>query len=95
MEHMLAYEFYYQDNTNQPQLIGILPERRKDLQRITPESIMNWVEKLLGSELDIGRIDFVEVTINRMTGEMVESKQNVKDLEKKKKYLSIFHKISD
>ena len=92
---MLAYEFYYHDHTNEHQLIGILPERRKDLQRITPESIMNWVEKLLGSELDIGRIDFVEVTINRMTGEMVESKQNVKDLEKKKKYLSSFHKISD
>ena len=86
MEHILAYEFYHHNHEGQPQLIGILPERRKDLQRITPESIMNWVEKLLGSEWDMGRIDFVEVTINKMTGEMVESKQNVKDLEKKKKY---------
>jgi hypothetical protein len=86
MEHMLAYEFYYHDHAYQPQSIGILPERRKDLQRITPESIMNWAKKLLGSEWDMGRIDFVEVTINKMTGEMVESKQNVKDLEKKKKY---------
>jgi hypothetical protein len=88
MEHMLAYEFYYNDNdhTNQHQLIGILPERRKDLQRITPESIMNWVKKLLGSEWDMGRVDFVEVTIDKMTGEMVESKQNVNDLEEKKKY---------
>ena len=83
---MLAYEFYYHDHTNQPQLIGILPERRKDLQRITPESIMNWVKKLLGSEWDMGRIDFVEVTIDKMTGEMVESKQNVKELEENKNY---------
>ena len=86
MEHMLAYEFYYHDHANQPQLIGILPERRNDLQRITPESIMNWVKKLLGSDWDMDRIDFVEVTIDKMTGEIVESKQNVKDLEEKKKY---------
>jgi len=86
MEHMLAYEFYHHDHEDQPQLIGILPERRKDPQRITPESIMNWVKKLLGSEWNMGRIDFIEVTIDKMTGEMVESKQNVKDLEKKKKY---------
>ncbi len=86
MEHMLAYEFYYHDHVDQPQLIGILPERRKDLQRITPDSIMNWVKKLLGSDWDMSRIDFVEVIINKMTGEMVESKQNDKGLEEKKKY---------
>ncbi len=47
---------------------------------------MNWVKKLLGSDWDMDRIDFVEVTIDKMTGEIVESKQNVKDLEEKKKY---------
>jgi hypothetical protein len=34
----------------------------------------------------MGRIDFVEVTIDKMTGEMVESKQNVNDLKEKKIY---------
>jgi len=47
---------------------------------------MNWAKKLLGSEWDMGRIDFVEVTIDKMTGEMVESKQNVKELEENKNY---------
>jgi hypothetical protein len=86
MKHMLAYEFYHHDYENQHQLIGILPERRNDPQRITPESIMNWAKKLLGSDWDMGRIDFVEVTIDKMTGEMVESKQNVNDLKEKKIY---------
>ncbi len=86
MEHMLAYEFYYHDHAYQPQLIGILPERRKDPQRITPESIMNWAKNLLGSDWDMDRIDFVEVTIDKMTGEILESKQNVKELEEMKKY---------
>ncbi|MBS3907275.1 MAG: hypothetical protein KGZ49_09590 [Syntrophaceae bacterium] len=86
MEHMLAYEFYHHDHENEPQLIGILPERRKDPQRINPESIMNWAKKILGNGWNMSRIDFVEVTIDKMTGEMMESKQNVKDFEEEKKY---------
>ena len=86
MEHILAYEFYHHNHEGQPQLIGILPERRKDPQRITPDSIMNWVKKLIGNDWDMGRIDFVEVNIDRMTGEMVESKQKVNDLREKKYY---------
>ncbi|MBM4338957.1 MAG: hypothetical protein FJ110_05395 [Deltaproteobacteria bacterium] len=68
---MLAYEFYYRDDTDQCQLIGILPERRKGPQRITPESIMNWVEKVLGSNLDISKIFFVKVMIDNRTGGIV------------------------
>jgi hypothetical protein len=84
MGHMLAYEFYYHDNDTRPQLIGILPERRKDFQRITSESIMNWVKKFIWSDEIVGRIFFVEVTINKKTGEISESKQNVVGLENKK-----------
>jgi hypothetical protein len=49
---MVAYEFYVR-NEKGDKLIGILPERRKDPKRITPESIMNW-GRILG---DIARID--------------------------------------
>jgi len=86
MEPTAAYEFYYHDEANPHQLIGILPERRKDPQRITPDSIMNWVKKLIGNDWDMSRIDFCEVTIDKMTGKRVESKKNVNDLEEKKKY---------
>lgn len=45
---MVAYEFYTLDDRGNPHLIGILPERRKDMERITEESVMNWVKKVLG-----------------------------------------------
>lgn len=40
---MVAYEFYWRDDKGKNHLIGILPERRKNPERITSESIMNWV----------------------------------------------------
>ncbi len=71
---MLAYEFYHHSQEDQRQLIGILPERRKDPQRITPESIMNWAKKILGNEWDMDSIDFIKVTIDKGTGEIAEFK---------------------
>jgi hypothetical protein len=46
---MVAYEFYLRDDIGDVHLIGVLPERRKDPNRITNQSILNWVEKLMGS----------------------------------------------
>jgi len=40
---MVAYEFYWRDDKGKNHLIGILPERRKNPERITNESILNWV----------------------------------------------------
>ena len=60
---MVAYEFYRQ-KPNGCHLIGILPERRKDLERITEESIMNWVRILLGDGADLRNIFFIKVTFN-------------------------------
>ena len=68
---MLAYEFYYRDDTDRSQLIWILPERRKDPQRITSDSVMNWVGKVLGDKWDISKIIFVKVMIDNKTGEIV------------------------
>lgn len=71
---MRAYEIYYQEHADKYHLIGILPERRKDAQRITPESIMNWARILFGNDWDMEKISFIEVAINKATGEWVESK---------------------
>ena len=81
MDYMHAYEFYCHDKDQQPQLIGILPERRRDVQRINPESILNWIKKIVGNDLDMDKVVFVEVTINRLTGEVIESKKYAKALE--------------
>jgi hypothetical protein len=46
---MVAYAFYWRDNKGKNNLIGILPERRKKPERITKESISNWVRQVTGS----------------------------------------------
>jgi hypothetical protein len=60
---MVAYEFY-QHNEEGDRLIGILPERRKDPKRITPESIMNWGRILCTTTgIDVKNIYFVQVEV--------------------------------
>jgi hypothetical protein len=54
----IAYEFFRcVPCGEEDRLIGVLPERRKDPQRITHNSIMNW-EKLLAPE-DFFRKGFI------------------------------------
>jgi hypothetical protein len=62
---MVAYEFYWCDVIRgRDKLIGILPERRKNSERITEESIMNWVKKLIGKEEDVRQVFFIRVTVD-------------------------------
>jgi hypothetical protein len=65
---MIAYEFYCLDPKKQYELIGVLPERRKNPARITQKSIINWVVKYFGNKLDLREIFFIEVTIDENTG---------------------------
>ena len=60
---MIAYEFYCRLKTGAEQLIGILPERRTDSERITQHSIMNWIAKVLPdhSNSQLSEIYFVQV----------------------------------
>jgi hypothetical protein len=60
---MVAYEFYWRDEIGDAHLVGILPERRKDPNRISDESIMNWVKKIIGDGIKINDIFFSKVTI--------------------------------
>jgi hypothetical protein len=43
---MVAYAFYWPDEKGKNHLIGILPERRQSLERITKESISNWARQV-------------------------------------------------
>jgi hypothetical protein len=61
---MVGYEFYWHDPIKGYQLIGVLPERRRNLKRITKESVLNWGKKYFGNNLNLNEMFFLEVEIN-------------------------------
>ena len=61
---MVGYELYWHDPIKGYQLIGVLPERRKNPKRITKESVLNWGEKYFGNNLNLNDVFFIEVVIN-------------------------------
>ncbi len=65
---MIAYEFYWFDLTRGYELIGILPERRMNPERITQKSIVGWAENIFGKELETKNIYFIQVTLDEYTG---------------------------
>jgi hypothetical protein len=62
---MVAYEFYLNDGCEEASLIGILPERRKNRQRITRDSIMNWGKLVAGSYVNPNRIHYIQVELQK------------------------------
>ena len=58
---MVAYEFYWRDETERVHFIGILPERRKKTERITQEYILNWGMKVIGDGSGVDSVYFVQV----------------------------------
>ena len=58
VEHMVAYEFYWRDSTDVSHSIGILPERRKNSERITADSIMRWGKIILGENAALTNLVF-------------------------------------
>ena len=58
---MILYELYWRDKTGKEYFIGTLPERRKDPQRITEESVLNWGKDFIGNGSDPKNIYFVRV----------------------------------
>jgi hypothetical protein len=65
---IIAYEFYLRDTLKGYQLVGILPERRKDPKRKNRDSIRKWGKKLIGESIDSRELFFIQVTIDRETG---------------------------
>jgi len=60
---MIAYEFYIRNVAGKMHLIGILPERRKIPERITDESIVNWVRNVVGKSASLRNVFFTKVTL--------------------------------
>jgi len=61
---VIGYELYWHDPIKGYQLIGVLPERRKNPKRITKESVLNWGKKYFGKNLNLNDVFFIEVVIN-------------------------------
>ncbi len=68
---VLAYELYTFDKTKGYELIGVLPERRKNPMRITKDSVLNWGKMLLGDNVDNKNILIERVTIDSLTGKIL------------------------
>ena len=64
---MGAYEFYWRDPKGRFRRIGVLTERRKNLMRITSQSVMNWGKMFLGNDVDSKNIFFKWVTVDTLT----------------------------
>jgi len=61
---MVGYELYRWRDPKGYELIGALPERRKDPLRITKESVLNWGQKYFAIQLDPDDTYFIEVDID-------------------------------
>ena len=57
---MIGYAFYWRDRKGKNHLLGILPERRKNPEWITQESVMNWGRQLV----EFKDISFIQVEID-------------------------------
>ncbi len=67
---MMVYEFYCRNEIGEIHLIGILPERRKDIERITKKSIMNFGRMLIGENAGPEDFYFIQVSLDDRTGEI-------------------------
>jgi len=68
---MIAYEFYRPDSVKEYDLLGILPERRKDARRITNASVMKWGKMLLGNNGRKKSIFYKKVAMSEYTGKFI------------------------
>ena len=60
---MTAYEFYWKDQEGKEHFLGALPERRRNPERITEESIANWGRLIIGEWAQMNNFYFTRVEI--------------------------------
>jgi hypothetical protein len=60
---MIVHKFYLRDPIKGEIFVGALPERRKNPQRITDESIINWGRKTFGKNSQDEDIFFIKTVM--------------------------------
>ncbi len=68
---MLAYEYYLHDESKGFELIGVLPERRKETERVSQESILGFGRKYWGDKMEEGNILFIRVQVDKTSGQII------------------------
>ena len=68
---MLVYAIYYFGEEEKIHFIGFLPEKRKNPERITRESIFNYVRTVLGHEANDDKIYYSQITLDERIGEII------------------------
>jgi len=59
----IAYEFFRRARSGEDRFVGALPEKRKDPERITNDSIMNWAKIKIPDEFLHSQIYFIRVRL--------------------------------
>ena len=73
---MEAYEVYWRDENGKTNFIGILPERRRNPERITQRSITNWGRKVIDDDAEVKDIFFTKVRLE-IIGEAIRPRFSV------------------
>ena len=60
---MVLYKVYLRNKKGEPELIGTLPERRIDIDRITSDSVDEWLKAVFSDTFDPDDIFIVRETI--------------------------------
>jgi hypothetical protein len=61
---MVVYKvFLCDDKMSKSELIGVLPERRADPNRIDIESVVKWSEVVFGEDIDVNNFLFLQDTV--------------------------------
>ena len=60
---MIVYELYLRNGEEGDNLIGTLPERRKNPERITEESVMNWGKEMIGDKEETDNIYYIKTEV--------------------------------
>ncbi len=69
---MVVYAFYLNDSEGNENLVGILPERRKDPKRITKESVFDLGKMVFEDNADNKNIIIKQVTIDDITHQVFD-----------------------
>jgi hypothetical protein len=80
---MVAYEFYWSDEKGKKHFIWILPERRKNSERVTRQSILNWGKKVIIDDKEAKNIFFNQAEIDETK---IESQGRIPLSELRKKF---------
>jgi len=61
---MIVYKFYLRDAIKGDIFLGALPERRKNPERITDKSVINWGRKYFGMNANAEDIFFIKTVLD-------------------------------